>query len=68
MTINKIQNYLLEIYSKDTCYPSCRDDWNINNKTLGHCAIVALIINDYFNYDIYKIKVDGISHYFNINK
>ena len=30
------------------------------------CAITALIVNDYFKGDIAKIKVEGISHYFNI--
>lgn len=30
------------------------------------CAITALIVNDYFKGQIAKIKVDEISHYFNI--
>lgn len=66
MTIELLQKYLYKIYSKDTCYPLCRDNWNEDNPTLGHCAIVTLIINDYFGGEIYKIKVDGISHYFNV--
>lgn len=66
MEIEKIEKILLNVYSKETCYPKCRDNWNDNNKTLGHCAIVALIINDYFGGKICKIKVDGISHYFNV--
>ena len=66
MTTKELEKQLLKVYSKDTCFPSCKDDWNDNNKTLGHCAIVALIVNDYFDGDIYKTKVDGISHYFNV--
>ena len=66
MTIEKLNNYLNKIYSKDTCYPKCKDIWSFNNPVLGHCAIVSLIVNDYFKGDIYKIKVDGISHYFNM--
>ena len=66
MTLQELEKQLLKVYSKDTCYPKCRDDWNDNNKTLGHCAIVALIVNDYLDGDIYKTKVDGISHYFNV--
>ena len=66
MEIEKIEKILLNIYSKETCYPKCRDNWNDNNKTLGHCAIVSLIINDYFGGKIYKIKVDGIGHYYNV--
>ena len=66
MTLELLTIYLNKIYSKDTCYPLCRDTWNIDNPTLGHCAIVSLIVNDYFGGEIYKVKVDGISHYFNI--
>ena len=66
MTIKELDGYLNEIYSKDTCYFNMRDDWNIENPSLGHCAIVSLIVNDYFKGEIYKTKVNGISHYFNI--
>lgn len=66
MTLEKLNEYLLKIYSKDTCYSKCMDDWNIDNLSLGHCAIVSLLVNDYFGGDIYKIKVDTISHYFNV--
>ena len=65
MTLELLQKYLYKVYSKDTCYPACKDSWNDKNPTLGHCAIVSLIVNDYFGGEIYKIKVDGISHYFN---
>lgn len=66
ITTKLLDKYLKQIYSKETCYPSCQDNWHVNNPSLGHCAIVALIVNDYFKGDIYKIKVEGISHYFNI--
>lgn len=65
MTIEILKKYLDKIYSKDTCYSKCRDDWTFSNPTFGHCAIVSLLVNDYFGGEIYKIKVDGISHYFN---
>ena len=66
MTLDLLQKYLYKVYSKDTCYPLCRDNWDVDNPTLGHCAIVSLLINDYFGGEIYKIKVDEISHYFNL--
>ena len=65
MKLDKLEKILNNLYSKETCYPTCRNQWNNDNKTLGHCAIVALIINDYFGGDICKIKVNDISHYFN---
>lgn len=66
MELDKLETILNSLYSKETCYPECRNQWNDDNKTLGHCAIVALIINDYFGGYICKIKVNNISHYFNL--
>lgn len=66
MELDKLETILNSLYSKETCYPECRNQWNGDNKTLGHCAIVALIINDYFGGYICKIKVNNISHYFNL--
>ena len=65
MTLEQLEKYLYKIYSKDTCFPLCRNDWDDCNPTLGHCAIVSLLVNDYFGGEIYKIKVYGTSHYFN---
>lgn len=66
MNIKNIQKVLLECYSKDLCYPKVQDDWDESNKCFGMCAITSLIVNDYFDGDICKIYVDGISHYFNL--
>lgn len=66
MELAKLKGILNTLYSKETCYPDCRNQWNNENKTLGHCAIVALLLNDYYGGDICKIKVNNISHYFNL--
>ena len=66
MKIKQVQQALLNSYSKDLCYEKVRNQWTEENKELGMCAITALIVNDYFKGNIAKIKVDGISHYFNI--
>lgn len=66
MTIKELEKALLKSYSKDLCYEKVSDKWTEKNKTLGMCAITALVVNDYLEGDIAKIKVDGISHYFNI--
>jgi len=63
--VNKLRCALENSYCQDTAYELVRDEWNINNKTLGHCAVVALIVNDYFGGTIRKCIVGNISHYFN---
>ncbi len=61
--INKIYGYC----SKTTCYPKVEHKWSEDNKFYGHCAIVSLIINDYFGGKIVKCKLkeENISHYYN---
>lgn len=66
MELRQLQNLLLECYSRDLCYPKISENWNVNNKYYGMCAITALIVDDYFDTEFGKIYVDGISHYFNI--
>ena len=66
MNLDRLKKILNTLYSKETSYPESRNQWNDKNKTLGHCAIVSLLINDYFGGNICKIKVNNISHYFNI--
>lgn len=66
MTIRELEELLANCYTKDMCYPKVREKWNENNKSWGMCAITALVIDDFFDAEFGKIKVDGISHYFNI--
>ena len=66
MTLKELEKALLNSYEKELCYGTVRENWTEENKTLGMCAITSLIVNDYFKGEIAKIKVDGISHYFNI--
>ncbi len=66
MTIKALEKALLNSYEKELCYEKVQENWTEKNKTLGMCAITSLIVNDYFKGDIAKIKVDGISHYFNM--
>lgn len=66
MNINHLKELLYDSYTKELCDSKVKDNWNENNKCLGMCDITSLIINDYFNGNIGKIKIDGISYYFNI--
>lgn len=54
--LNKILFLLENSWDIDTTY----------NKDIYKCAVSSLIINDYLGGIIGKIKVDGVSHYFNV--
>lgn len=63
-SLNSLNQRLKSIYSADTSFDA--QNWNPDNPTYGHCAVVSLIVKDNFdNAEICKIKVDGVSHYFN---
>ena len=65
-TIDDLYNVLTHCWSSETAYPSCQKDWNENDRSYGQCAITAMLVNDMFGADIYRIKLeDGGTHYFN---
>lgn len=66
MTLEDLNKALQNSFTKDLCYKKVQDNWTEENKTLGMCAITSLVVNDYMKGEIVKIKVDEISHYFNI--
>lgn len=66
-TIDDLFGILLEVWCKETAYPSCQKDYNReNDPTYGQCAITAMLVYDMFGGTIHKIRVTGGgTHYFN---
>ena len=69
-SIDQLFGMLLEVWCRDTAYPSCQIDYNCeNDPTYGQCAITATLVYDMFGGTIHKVKVDGGgTHYFNMIK
>lgn len=64
--IEEFDILLRSCYRKDTAYPSCQAEWVWDDPTYGHCAVAAMLFNDYFGGTIHKIRVSGGgTHYFN---
>ena len=53
-------------FSKDTCYPDLRNNWSKENSSLGHCAITALVLNDFLGGKIMRCESKSGSHYYNL--
>ena len=53
-------------FTKETCYPSLKDIWTEDNKTLGQCAITALVVNDFLGGKIMRCMCETGSHYYNL--
>ena len=53
-------------YDRETCYSGLKDKWYYNNKTLGHCAVVSLVINDFLGGKIMRCMCEIGRHYYNL--
>lgn len=67
MEFNKFLYGINKTYNRDTCYASLQNEWNENNPTLGHCAIVALKFFDIYGGEIKRVNIknSNITHYYN---
>jgi hypothetical protein len=52
MDISDIKKAIENSWDAATCYPKCRNNRNKNNPSLWQCAITALIIQDYFWWEL----------------
>jgi hypothetical protein len=65
-TLHKLYAVLRQSWKADTAYPSCQNEWVINDPSYGQCAITATLVCDMFGGTIHRIHVNGGgTHYFN---
>jgi len=67
MNLKKINDKLLTAYSQETSQPY-DGLWSPDNPAKGHCAVVSMIIQDYFGGKIIRCFVDDpeqVVHYYN---
>lgn len=43
---------------------ACPDEWTPEVPSRGQCAVTALIVQDVCGSDLFRVNVDGESHYF----
>jgi hypothetical protein len=44
-------------WSLDTCDPTDAADWEPTNPSLGHCAVTALVVHDFFGGELLEAEV-----------
>ena len=64
-TLGDLYHALRHAWSKETAYPSCKEEWNKRDASYGQCAITAMLVHDMFGGTIHKIRVGNGTHYFN---
>ena len=58
---------LWKLWTRETCTPRMRADWNEENRTLGQCAITAFLAQDIFGGRVWGIPLEeGGYHCFNV--
>lgn len=66
MIIEEVTKIIELSFSKETCYQALKDKWNEENKSLGHCEITALVVNDFLGGKIMRCMSETGSHYYNL--
>ena len=66
MEIGELKHILFNCYCQNTCSPGLKNEWSIDNPSLGQCAISTLIVNDYFGGKIMRCMTSSGSHYYNL--
>ncbi len=57
---------LLSVWCADTCAPRLRQEWSVQNPTLGQCSITAFLAQDIFGGKVFGILLDdGNYHCYN---
>jgi len=62
--IENLRGLFLNAWDSDTSFPANKDKWTRENPSFGHCAVTALIVNDFFGGLILYNKKHH--HYWNV--
>ncbi len=66
-TPQDLYDALENIWCADTCAPRMRDEWSVENKTLGQCSITAFLVQDIFGGEVRGIlRPGGNYHCYNV--
>lgn len=66
MKLEELKRIIELSWTKETCVESLKNSWSSDNKSLGQCAITALIVNLYMGGKIMKCMCESGSHYYNV--
>ncbi len=62
-----LYDLLSGLWCADTCAPRMRENWSVENKTLGQCSITAFLAQDIFGGKVYGVPLeDGNYHCYNV--
>ena len=66
-TPRELYDILKRVWCKYTCAPRLRDDWSVENITLGQCSITAFLVQDIYGGNVYGVlRPAGNYHCYNV--
>ncbi|MCQ2516847.1 MAG: hypothetical protein MJ094_08300 [Saccharofermentans sp.] len=66
-TAKNFYDYLLGVWCAQTCAPRMRENWSLENPTLGQCSITAFLVQDIYGGDVYGVlRPGGNYHCYNV--
>jgi hypothetical protein len=63
VTLRELQSAIEASWRPETSNQPAR--WTRDNPALGQCAVTALVVQDFFDGDLLRTVVNGVSHYWN---
>lgn len=63
VTLGAAQEALRATWSRKTSVDP--EEWSVSNPAWGQCAVTALIMQDFFDGQLLRTEIRGISHYWN---
>ena len=59
LTPRGLYDALCSVWCEYTCAPRLREEWSMENQTLGQCSITAFLVQDIFGGSVYGIPREG---------
>ncbi len=66
MILKEVKEMLEKSWTRETCSLGLKESWTKDNKSLGQCAVTALIVNDFLGGKIMRCMCETGSHYYNL--
>lgn len=67
LTPRGLYDALCSVWCEYTCAPRLREEWSMENQTLGQCSITAFLVQDIFGGEVYGIlRPGGNYHCYNV--
>jgi hypothetical protein len=57
ISLEVLQSAIRASWCLETCDPTDAADWAVTNSSLGHCAVSALVVHDFFGGELLEAEV-----------